>query len=98
MSALRDKMFEDMPEEERIDEFIKEHPEVDKPYQNKDLFEWHHRLTGSCLAGRNAFVKDKGLSLDGSTTVLEFIKLTENAYGGEVIRKLKERIAGEYNG
>ena len=90
MAALTDKMFDDMPEEERIAEFIKAHPDKDKPYPNQDLFDWHHRLTGSCMAGRNAFVKDRGLTLDGETTVAEFIKLTENAYGGSTIRKLKD--------
>ena len=90
MEALRDKLFEDMPEEERIAAFIKEHPEEDKAYPNRDLFDWHNKLTGSCMAGRNAFVKDHGLSLDGETTVTEFIWLTENAYGGEIIRNLKK--------
>ena len=88
MSALTDKMFEDMPEEERIEAFVKEH-EGNTPYPNTDLFEWHHNLTGSCLAGRNAFVQNHGLSLEGSTTVEDFIKLTENDYGGRTIRKLK---------
>ena len=90
MAALRDKMFDDMPEEERIAEFIKEHPDKDKAYPNQDLFDWHHRLTGSCMAGRNAFVKDRGLSLDGETTVTEYIRLTENAYNGDVIKHLAE--------
>ena len=90
MAALMDKMFEDMPEEERIAEFIKAHPDKDKAYPNRDLFDWHHKLTGSCMAGRNAFVKDRGLSLDGETTVAAFIRLTENAYGGSVIRNLKK--------
>ena len=94
MDALREKMFEDMPEEERIAEFIKAHPEKDKAYPNKDLFDWHNKLTGSCMAGRNAFVKDKGLSLDGETTVTEFIRLTKNAYGGSTIEKLNNA----YNG
>jgi hypothetical protein len=88
MNALTDKMFDDMPEEERIAEFIKAHPDKEKEYPNQDLFDWHHRLTGSCMAGRNAFVKDRGLTLDGETTVAEFIKLTENAYGGSTIKAL----------
>ena len=88
MVALTDKMFDDMPEEERIAEFIKAHQDKDKPYPNQDLFDWHHRLTGSCMAGRNAFVKDRGLTMDGETTVVEFIKLTENAYGGSTIKAL----------
>ena len=90
MAALTDKMFDDMPEEERIAAFIEAHPDKNKAYPNRDLFDWHHRLTGSCMAGRNAFVKDRGLTLDGETTVAEFIRLTENAYGGSVIRNLKK--------
>ena len=88
MAALNEKLFEDMPEEDRIAAFIKAHPDKDKPYPNQDLFDWHHRLTGSCLAGRNAFVKDRGLTLDGETTVTDFIELTKNAYNGSVIRNL----------
>ena len=90
MAALTDKMFDDMPEEERIREFINAHPDKDKAYPNQDLFDWHHRLTGSCMAGRNAFVKDHGLSLEGETSVADFISLTKNAYGGGTIRKLEE--------
>ena len=90
MQALTDKMFEDMPEEERIAEFVKAHPDKDKAYHNKDLFDWHNRLTGSCMAGRTAFVKDRGLTLDGETTVTEFIEMTENAYGGSTIKALKK--------
>ena len=90
MAALTDKMFDDMPEDERIAEFIKAHPDKDKEYPNQDLFDWHHRLTGSCMAGRNAFVKDHGLTLDGETTVTAFIALTKNAYGGSTIKKLEE--------
>ena len=94
MAALTDKMFEDMPEEERIAEFIKAHPDKDKAYPNQDLFDWHHRLTGSCMAGRNAFVKDRGLTLDGETTVMDFIELTRNAYGSSVIRNLEKEYEG----
>jgi hypothetical protein len=35
-------------------------------------------------------VKDRGLTLDGETTVTAFIELTQNAYGGSTIRKLAE--------
>ena len=90
MASLTDKLFEDMPEEERIAEFIKAHPNKDVSYPNQDLFDWHHRLTGSCMAGRTAFVKDRGLSLDGETTVTDFIELTKNSYNGSVIRNLAQ--------
>lgn len=59
-------------------------------YSLDDFPNWHHRLTGSCLAGRNAFIADKGLTLDGATTVADFIKLTKDAYGCSTIRKLPE--------
>ena len=89
MQALTDKMFEDMPEEERITEFIKAYPELDKPYPNAELFGWHHRLTGSCEMGRKAFMRDNDLSMDGSCTIADFIQLTKNAYNGSVIRNLE---------
>ena len=90
MEALISKEFDGMPEAERIAAFRREFPETDKPYPNKSLFDWHNRLTGSCLAGRRTFVQDRGLSMDGKTTVREFIRLTEDAYGGSTVRKLKK--------
>ena len=90
MEALISKEFDGMPEAERIAAFRREFPETDKPYPNKSLFDWHNRLTGSCLAGRRAFVQDRGLSMDGKTTVREFIRMTEDAYGGSTVRKLKK--------
>ena len=97
MHDLRDKLFEDMSEDERIDAFIRAHSE-DKQYPNTDLYEWHHRLTGSCEMGRRQFAKDKGIDIEhGSMTVTEFIELTKNAYGGEVIRRLKERTDNKHD-
>jgi len=90
MQALTDKMFDDMPEEERIAEFIKAHPDKEQLYPHKDLFDWHHRLTGSCEMGRKAFMKDNGFEMDGSSTVTFFIEKTRNAYNGSVIRNLEK--------
>ena len=91
MDALRDKLFKDMPEEERIAEFVKAH-EWGKQYPSADYYDWHHRLTGSCDMGRSEFAKRHGYRLtdDELLTVEEFIRLTENSYGGSVIRKLRE--------
>ena len=91
MDALRDKLFEDMPEEERIAEFVKAH-EWGKQYPSADYYGWHHSLTGSCDMGRSEFAKRHGYKLtdDELLTVEEFIKLTESSYGGSVIRKLRE--------
>ena len=90
MSALREKLFEDMPEEECIKAFIAEHKPGVK-YPCRDLYEWHHRLTGSCEMGRKAFAAEHGIDIDKDLmTVEEFIWLTRIAYGGDVIRKLEE--------
>ena len=88
MEALNDKLFEDMPEEERIEAFVKAH-EGGKAYPNADFFDWHHKLTGSCEAGRKAFAQNHGVNMSGSMTVEAFIALTERDYGGVTIRKLK---------
>ena len=90
MRALNEKLFEDMPVEERIKAFLKEFP-GDKKYPVKAFFDWHNRLTGSCEMGRKAFARDHGIDIEnGEMTVDEFIRLTRNAYGGEVIRELEE--------
>lgn len=90
MEALRDKLFKDMPEEDRIAAFVKEHKAGVK-YPVSDLYDWHHRLTGSCEMGRKQFARDHNIDLEhDKMTVEEFIKLTENAYGGETIKKLRE--------
>jgi hypothetical protein len=88
MRALTDKMFDDMPEEERIAEFMKAHPDKNTLYSHEDLYDWHHRLTGSCAAGRKAFAKDHGIDMAGSSTVAYFLELTKNAYGGHIIKNL----------
>ena len=86
--SLQEKLYDDSTEEERIEAFVKKFPSYDTKYDNKDLFAYHHVLTGSCRMGRESFVNSKGLSLDGKTSVREFVELTKNAYGGDVIRKL----------
>ena len=89
-TALQEKLYDDSTEEERIEAFRKKFPEYDTPYPNRDLFAYHHVLTGSCRMGRESYCKDKGIDLDGSTTVREFIELTKGSYGGDVICKLPE--------
>ena len=89
-SALQEKLYDDSTEEERIEAFRNKFPDYDMPYSNRDLFAYHHVLTGSCRMGRESFCKDKGIDLDGSTTVREFVELTKGSYGGDVIRKLPE--------
>ena len=86
VTDARDKAFEDMPQEERITAFL----DAIKPnteYPVMTLYDWHHRLTGSCEAGRKAFAKDHGIDLSADMTREEFFELTKDAYGGSVIRE-----------
>ena len=88
MEALRDKLFEDMPEDERIDTFLRE-TDREKAYPTQYFYDWHHRLTGSCDMGRKQFARDHGVDLEhGMMTLTEFLELTKDAYGGDVIRKV----------
>ena len=88
MGALREKLFEDMPEEERIDAFLRE-TDREKAYPTQYFYDWHHRLTGSCDMGRKQFAHDHGVDLEhGMMTLAEFLELTKDAYGGDVIRKV----------
>ena len=94
--ALQEKLFDDSTEAERIEAFIKEFPHLDRDYRAKDLFRWHHILTGSCEQGRLAFCRDREINLDKDYfSVYEFINLTRDSYGGDVIKKLEETINSE---
>ena len=96
MEALRDKLFGDMPVEERIEAFLKE-TEDGKAYPAQYFYDWHHRLTGSCDMGRRQFARDHGIDVDSDTmTLREFLALTKDAYGGSVIRKAMENLEVVY--
>ena len=87
-AALQDKLFDKMSVEKRIAAFWTCHKRGIK-YPTKDFFEWHHKLTGSCLMGRQQFAKDHDVDLNGEMTVEEFIALTKNAFGGDIIKRLE---------
>ena len=87
--ALLEKLFDDMPEADRLAAFVETHT-AGRVYPNTDFFAWHNRLTGSCEMGRKQFAADHGIDVEhGSMTPEAFIRLTENAYGSSTIRKLK---------
>lgn len=87
-NALQEKLYNDSTEEERIAAFKNKFPKYDVKYSNRDLFTYHHILTGSCIMGRETFIINKGLSLEGKTSVREFVELTKDSYGGKIIKKL----------
>jgi len=89
-NSLQDKVMDSAPVEERIELFLQKF-EKGKKYKGSDFFDWHHLLTGSCLFGREEFIKEHNLSLNDEYSVDDFIRICENAYGSDVIKALKER-------
>lgn len=85
---LQEKLYDDSTEEERIRAFKRKFPSYDTKYSNQDLFVYHHVLTGSCRMGRESFANSRGISLSDETTVREFVQLTKDAYGSDIIKKL----------
>ena len=95
-SALEEKIIDDMDIEEKIELFKEKFSDVNKKYTVKDFYQWHHNLTGSCEMGRKSFANSHNINIDNDMmTVKEFIKLTENAYCGEIIKELKESYENE---
>lgn len=86
-AALEEKLFDDMPVEEKLEAF-REQFTPGEAYTVADFYDWHHRLTGSCTQGRDAFAQDHELSMNDAMTPEEFIDLTKDAFGGRIIRQL----------
>ena len=90
--ALENKLFEDMDVDEKINLF-KEKFSLDMEYPVKDFYDWHNKLTGSCEMGRKAFAKDHDIDIESDTmTVVEFVNLTKNSFGGSIIQQLAEEL------
>ena len=91
--ALLEKLFDDMPTEERIDAFCKEFkPGVKRPAM--EFFSWHHRLTGSCEQGRIELARQHDVDIDSDElTPEEFFALTRDSYGSSIIRQTEEAFA-----
>ncbi len=90
--AIRSAQYKydyNLPVEQRLKLFNEAYPDRKKKIPASELFEWHRKLTGSCEQGRIAFCKGMGLDYkNGEYTVNEFIELTKDAYGCDIIRRL----------
>lgn len=89
VADLQKKIFDDLDIEEKIEMFNKQFNRVEK-YSGEEFYKWHHILTDSCTAGRDNFVRENNLDLKKLYTVDEFIKITKDSYGGNIIKKLCE--------
>ena len=89
--ALQEKIYANMDADAAIETFIQEFPDREKKYLARAFYVWHHLLTGSCETGRDKFVNEHGIGLENDTfTVQEFIDITRNDYGEDVIRQLEK--------
>ena len=85
------KALERMPLEDRIAKFKEKYPDADVKIPARELYDWHHTLTGSCTMGRDNFAKEHNINVDKDTfTIREFAALTCKSYGSDVIIKLAE--------
>ena len=87
--SLQEKLYDDSTEEERLEAFKEHFKDFSQQYSAKELFTWHHVLTGSCKQGRESFCKQYGIDLDKDMfTIHDFVELTKDSYGGDIIKRL----------
>lgn len=91
MNCLQHKVIQDLDIDERIELFLNE-VDIMKKHTVQCFYDWHGTLTCSCQQGRLAFLKGHELKMTDELTVDEFIEMTKNEYGNEVILKLAEKI------
>ena len=84
------KEFGKMTVEERIAKFVEAFGPLDSEHTGKEFYDWHHVLTGSCEMGRDEFCKIHNIDLTKMYSVRYFLDITEEAYGGNVIKSIKE--------
>ena len=81
------KYNNNLPIEQRIENFVNTF-RYNHKYSVKILSEQHQVLTGSCSQGRLSFMQNKGIAVTDKFTIKEFIDITKNAYGSDVIKML----------
>lgn len=89
---LEYKIICNLDTDDKINLF-KEKFKLNIKYPVKDFYEWHHKLTGSCAMGRDNFAEYNNIGVkNDKMTVQEFIKLTQNSFGGDVIKQLAKEM------
>ena len=91
VTEATNKYQSNLSEGERLQLFVDSHANYNGKYKASDLFVWHNTLTGSCRFGRESFCSEREINIDTDQfTIAEFIELTEDSYGGDIINKLKD--------
>ena len=79
-----------LPIEKRIEKFREVFGSLDSEHTGKEFYEWHHILTGSCRIGRDEFCKSHNIGLTKMYSVKYFLDITEESYGGDIIKLIKK--------
>ena len=90
-SSLQEKLLYSMDMAERVEVFFKEF-DLTGEYSAELLSEWHGKLTGSCVMGREDFMQRKGIKLEDKFTVQEFVDIAKSEYGSDIIELLEEEL------
>ena len=85
------KHLDNMPDEARIDEFLRRCP-PNESHSGHDLLAGYRMLTGACKQGCDEFIRSRSIDLDSQMTLAEFCKLTRDQYGGDIVRLLEDRL------
>jgi len=88
LQSIKEKSLINNPIKERISNFKLQYPDYNIKINGEELFSWHYILTGSCKMGRESFCKDHNIDISKTFTVQEFIDITKNSYGGDIIKQL----------
>ena len=89
IKSLEDKTLSSLPINKRIENFKTQFKNFNLKQKALVLYDWHFKLTGSCKMGRDNFLQNHNINIDKDKfTINEFIELTKNSYGGEIIKQL----------
>ena len=89
VEQVEEKWIASQTVEEKIEQF-KAKFKKGVAYSASLFYDWHTLLTGSCKSGKDMWIDQNRIDLNSKMTVEQFIELTQNAYGGDVIRRLSE--------
>lgn len=80
-----------LPKEERLKMFVQRFPSPDEMIPIKELYNWHHVLTGACKYWSKEWCKRRGFNLESNrlVSVRQFVNLTKREWGGDIIMELK---------
>lgn len=91
ISALQTKLLQTSSIENRIIKFREHFKSTTIKYKAVEFYNWHTALTGSCTLGKEFFCKNKNINLNKDKfTIKEFIELTKNNYGSNIILQLEQ--------